>query len=695
MKPVRMMKLDENLYRITARQQDEDSLALRYGLIQLPSNGRAVDEIPGLSFDTSWDGCEEMLHDLEEEYRSIQPEKIEGMPEMKKAQGMRADSFGSFFIRFPISAEEKFYGLGEAGKDHLELRGKIYQNFTKYQADEIPIPLIMSNRGWGILINADGKHFVDVGCTDERYLCCMGGMDELDVLVFKGNDLSELLEMYTRLSGRPMVLPKWAYTLTYIAPLHADQFVVMDHAERFRNLAIPSHHISLEPGWMKKFYDMSTKKEWNLEKFHVPRWLEKREKPETFLSALRRMDYHVSLWLCIDYDLTDEAERRAGRREENQYEPWYQHLERFVNAGVDGFKLDPANMTDPYRLGEQSPSTLFGVCSNGVPFEKMHNINQTLLPMQMYEGFAKQMNKRPMLHYCGGYTGVQKWCAATTGDNGGQMGAMVWLLNLALSGCSNTTVDMDLYAPESIHFAFLAPWAHLNAWSGVRQPWYAGKEQCDMFIRYAKLRGRLLPYIYSAALEAHETGMPIIRPFPLAFPGYEMGENLITQYMVGPALMVGCYTDTLHLPKGDWIEAWTGDVISGDRTVSYHPPKEYGGALLMKEGAIIPTQETEEEMILNLFPGKQGMWTYILYEDDGESLEYEKGAIAKTKITLEADEKQIRLIIGECQGDYAGRMPGRNWHIRVHDGRLLEAKMMNCADRISNIEKIEDGSLGL
>jgi len=51
-----------------------------------------------------------------------------------------------------------------------------------------------------------------------------------------------------------------------------------------------------------------------------------------------------------------------------------------------------------------------------------------------------------------------------------------------------------------------------------------------MFIRYAKLQGRLLPYIYSAALEAHETGMPIIRPFPLAFPGYEMGENLITQY---------------------------------------------------------------------------------------------------------------------------------------------------------------------
>lgn len=693
MKPVRILKLDENIYRITARRTGEDSLALRYGLIRLPQNERAVEEIPGLSFETKWDGCEEQLKRLEEEYRSIQPETIEGMPEMEKAQGMKADFYGRFFIRFPIAKDEKFFGLGEAGKDHLELRGKIYQNFTKYQADEIPIPLVMSDHGWGILINADGKHFVDVGCTDEKYLSCMGGMDELDVLVFKGKNLSDLLDMYTRLSGRPMVLPKWAYTLTYIAPIHADQFVVMDHAERFRKLGIPCHHISLEPGWMNKFYDMSLEKDWNLEKFHVPRWLQKREKPETFLSALRRMDYHVSLWLCIDYDLTDEAERQAGRRKENQYEPWYQHLEKFVNAGADGFKLDPANMTDPYRLGEQSPSTLLGTYSNGVPFEKMHNINQTLLPMQMYEGFARQMNKRPMLHYCGGYTGVQKWCAATTGDNGGQMGAMVWLLNLALSGCSNTTVDMDLYTPESVHFAFLAPWAHLNAWSGVRQPWYAGEKQFDMFTRYAKMRGRLLPYIYSAAIEANRTGVPMIRPFPLAFPGFDPGENLLTQYMLGPHLMVGCYTDTLHLPNETWTDAWTGDAIAGNRSIAYRPPEGYGGALLIREGAIIPSQENEGEMILNLFPGETGKWNYTLYEDDGESLDYEKGALCQTHIAMEAKDGEIALHIGRGEGNYAGKPMARIWRIRIRDTRKIRVSLENDQDRIAAIEAREKGLL--
>ncbi len=693
MSAISIGKISDGVYHIWEAENPAPSYLRRYGLVSIPEKEESVEAIPGFSFECGWSGWEEELTALEKSHPIHREGTVIGAPEGEKTtdhaeKAVPAAEHGRFAIRFPVRPGEHFYGLGEGARESLCLNGAVYQNFAKYQADEIPIPFLMSDQGWGLMIVADGRHFVDVNRRRDGWLRCLGCADTLDVIVFQAGTMASILEKYLELAGKPQVLPRWAYGLTYIAPIFTNQAELLRDAEKMRELGIPCHHFSLEPGWMDKFYDMSTDKKWALERFHMPVWWMDGYHPETFIGALRRMGIHLSLWICVDYDLTDEAEHQAGGRSENAYEPWYQHLSKLVGVGIDGFKLDPANMVDPYLLKEQRHVDPDGICSNGEPFQRMHNLNQPLLAKQVYEGFVKQTGKRPMLHYCGGYTGIQRWCAATTGDNGGNEGSMIWLQNLALSGHSNTTVDMDLFDPASMHYAFFAPWAHLNAWQGVLQPWYAGEKPKAMFIRYARLRDRLLPYLYSAALQAHVTGLPMIRPMPLAFEDCKEAAEIKSQYLLGDFLMPGCFTNTLFLPGTGWLDAWSGAFLSGGQTVSCQVPEEWGGSLLIREGAVIPEQDEKGEIFLHLFPGRESVTLYTFYEDDGESVAYLEGAIGRTEMRLTGSKKEIRLEIGSRQGIYEGKPERRIWHIVLHDERKLTVHLNSAEDGYA-MEKID------
>ncbi len=587
------------------------------------------------------------------------------LPKRTPRDDIPGDGFG---VIFDIEDKERFYGLGEAATDRIELRGKSYQNYASYQFDEIPIPFFMSSDGWGVLINAYARNFVDVGERFNDKLIISGDKDYLDIFVLYGT-MPEMLKHYAKLTGKSMVLPGWAYGLNYIAPINADQFEVMRQAERIRQEKIGCDMISLEPRWMETFYDYSTNPEWNLEKFHMPKWLVRRGRTteETFIAALRRMGFHTSLWFCDYYDYSDEAERVFRGDDYNEFEPWYQHIGQFTHCGVDAFKLDPSD-----TLGRIEESVVY---ANGLPQKLMHNLNQVLITKQTYEGFAKQTGMRPMHHYSGGYIGTQKWGAATTGDNGGEHGAMIWLLTLAMSGFSNSTIDMNVHTPASLHFGFFVPWAHLNTWQGVNQPWWAGEDNYKLFKFYNRLRYRLFPYIYSSALEAHEEAMPIVRPMPLVFPEFEKGFDNVCQYMFGPSFMVCAYSDTVNLPEGKWEDYWTGEIYDGPCDIKPVIPKDRGGALFIKRGAIIPAMANEVDCIrdydnsvleIDVYP--EGKSEFILREDDMISLEYENKTSCHTQIICEADEDSTVITIGKSVGDYDGKPQKREFIVNVYGG---------------------------
>ena len=561
---------------------------------------------------------------------------------------------------------ERFYGLGAANTDRIVLNGKTYLERVVYQSNEMPVPFLMTKAGYGILCNSTWWHGIDVCARNPHEICWYLPDGDLDFFLFAGNTLADILERFTWITGRPALLPKWAYGLAFIDQYTADQYEIMRNAATFREKKLPCDSISLEPGWMEKRYDFSVEKKWNRGRFLIEEWARSKEpghiNPNFFTAALQRYGFKLHLWLCCEHDFTAEEERRIGNEVAPDIPDWFDHLKQFICDGASSFKLDPCHTVD--NADERR------TYANGKGEPEMHNLIQTLYVRDMYRGAAEYTGMRPMHHYCGGYTGTGAYTASNTGDNGGELQTLVWILSCGMSGISNLTCDMEVFQKRTLHYCFFTAWCQLNSWYGFAHPWWAGEEIEPIFAFYDRLRYRLLPYIYSTAITANLTGMPMCRAMPLMFED-EALQNAVCEYMFGENLLVGAFSDEIYLPEGTaWIDYWSGSVYEGGQTVKPEVPEDRGGFLFVRGGAVIPTdiprQHTEqgdtENIILELYP--YGVSHYDFYEDDGISLDYESGKRTVTRISMEKKNGECEIVIGERKGEFAG-IGKRTYTIRL------------------------------
>lgn len=570
---------------------------------------------------------------------------------------------------------ERFYGGGSTSRDHIQHRGEFLRMWTTYQQTEIPMPFMMSSRGWGVYNNSTRKSFFDIGNQQKSKFNIINTFDEADFFLMMGKDMPAILNEYTLVTGRTYVLPKWAYGLCFGPNMREEQFDILNDAVRFRQFDVPCDVFWLEPQWMEKRYDFSTKKKWNYDRFSPePYWLQD-QYPKTmhnrlFIGKLRSMGFHLGLWLCEEYDLSIQeediiAERTGGKLSGQEH--WMDHLTVFMDQGVEGFKLDPARTIDNHTNWEYY---------NGRTDKEMHNLNQVLLPKQMRELGRKYNGKRTWHHYCGGWSGTQHWTASTSGDNGGGKTALYDQLNLGMSGFLNTSCDVMSVPRElemqGLHFGLFLPWVQINSWFSMMHPFYYAKEEQDIYRFYVKLRYSLAPYIYSMALEAAQNGMPIVRSMPLCFPEDRNCDDMTYQYMFGDNFCVGIFTNEIYLPKGTWTDAWSGEkIVSKGETFTREYPSDRAGLLFIREGAIIPTQPDVEylgarpfdRVILKVYP--HGDSAYTMLDDDGESYEYENGGIASTLFESHERDGGVDVVVNPVQGSFKGMPSEREYSFRI------------------------------
>ena len=583
-------------------------------------------------------------------------------------------------ISIKMEDGERFYGGGSTSRDHIQHRGELLRMWTTYQHTEIPMPFMMSSRSWGIYDNTTRKSFFDVGSVRKDLFNIVNTYDEADFYLMAGEDMPAVLNAYTTVTGRTYVLPKWAYGLCFGPNMREEQFDILHDAAMFRQIDVPCDVFWLEPQWMAKRYDFTTKKRWNYDRFSPePYWVQdqypKQLHHRLFIGKLRSMGFHLGLWLCEEYDLSlveeDLIALREGRDTSGK-EHWMDHLKNFMDQGVQGFKLDPARTIDNHPDWQYY---------NGKSDDVMHNLNQVLLPKQMAELGRNYNGKRTWHHYCGGWSGTQHWTASTSGDNGGGKTALYDQLNLGMSGFLNTSCDVmsvprDLEMP-SLHFGLFLPWVQINSWFSMMQPFYYDKPEQDIYRFYVKLRYSLAPYIYSMALEATQDGMPIVRSMPLTFPEDRTCDDMTYQYMFGPWYCVGIFTNEIYLPKGTWTDAWTGErIVSKGETFTREYPADRAGLLFIREGAIIPSQEDVsylgarpfEKVTLNVYPCGDSRFTMM--DDDGETYGYEKGTIAKTLVECHEKEGVSKIIVNPVQGSFEGMPQTREYSFAVqNDGK--------------------------
>lgn len=585
---------------------------------------------------------------------------------------------------------ERFYGGGSTSRDHIQHRGEFLRMWTTYQQTEIPMPFMMSSRGWGVYNNSTRKSFFDIGSQQKTKFNIINTFDEADFFLMMGKDMPAILNEYTLVTGRTYVLPKWAYGLCFGPNMREEQFDILNDAVRFRQFDVPCDVFWLEPQWMEKRYDFSTKKKWNYDRFSPePYWLQD-QYPKTmhnrlFIGKLRSMGFHLGLWLCEEYDLSIQeediiAERTGGKLSGQEH--WMDHLTVFMDQGVEGFKLDPARTIDNHTNWEYY---------NGRTDKEMHNLNQVLLPKQMRELGRKYNGKRTWHHYCGGWSGTQHWTASTSGDNGGGKTALYDQLNLGMSGFLNTSCDVMSVPRElemqGLHFGLFLPWVQINSWFSMMHPFYYAKEEQDIYRFYVKLRYSLAPYIYSMALEAAQNGMPIVRSMPLCFPDDRNCDDMTYQYMFGDNFCVGIFTNEIYLPKGTWTDAWSGEkIVSKGETFTREYPSKRAGLLFIREGAIIPTQPDVEylgarpfdRVILKVYP--HGDSAYTMLDDDGESYEYENGGIASTLFESHERDGGVDVVVNPVQGSFKGMPSEREYSFRIQrDSRPASVSLNGAA----------------
>lgn len=585
---------------------------------------------------------------------------------------------------------ERFYGGGSTSRDHIQHRGEFLRMWTTYQQTEIPMPFMMSSRGWGVYNNSTRKSFFDIGSQQKSKFNIINTFDEADFYLMMGKDMPAILNEYTLVTGRTYVLPKWAYGLCFGPNMREEQFDILNDAVRFRQFDVPCDVFWLEPQWMEKRYDFSTKKKWNYDRFSPePYWLQD-QYPKTmhnrlFIGKLRSMGFHLGLWLCEEYDLSIQeediiAERTGGKLSGQEH--WMDHLTVFMDQGVEGFKLDPARTIDNHTNWEYY---------NGRTDKEMHNLNQVLLPKQMRELGRKYNGKRTWHHYCGGWSGTQHWTASTSGDNGGGKTALYDQLNLGMSGFLNTSCDVMSVPRElemqGLHFGLFLPWVQINSWFSMMHPFYYAKEEQDIYRFYVKLRYSLAPYIYSMALEAAQNGMPIVRSMPLCFPDDRNCDDMTYQYMFGDNFCVGIFTNEIYLPKGTWTDAWSGEkIVSKGETFTREYPSNRAGLLFIREGAIIPTQPDVEylgarpfdRVILKVYP--HGDSAYTMLDDDGESYEYENGGVASTLFESHERDGGVEVVVNPVQGSFKGMPSEREYSFRIQrDSRPASVSLNGAA----------------
>jgi alpha-glucosidase len=324
---------------------------------------------------------------------------------------------GGFSFSLILDKDDRLYGLGDLTRDRLEMRGLRDVSWVWNVKSYAPMPVFWSSRGWGVFVNTTWRTALDVdsGGDGLMKITCEGGAAE--VYFFLAESPAEMLERITSITGRPCLLPKWAYGLTFVCNLKANAREVLDDALAMRREGIPCDALGLEPGWMSVDYDYSTKKTWHPERFYFSSWAPE----DTFIAALRRLGFKLSLWLCCDYDLAWEEERAVRESEELSLkvngsdghhpddfekdphfghgpclmdkltvrdEPWFEHLKAFVDAGARAFKLDGALQVNEH------PDRLWG---GRYLDAEMHNLYPTLLNKQMYEGFRRHCGLRPMV----------------------------------------------------------------------------------------------------------------------------------------------------------------------------------------------------------------------------------------------------------------------------------------------------------
>jgi len=509
-----------------------------------------------------------------------------------------ADGSVAFHETLTLAADEQLFGLGmQFGP--LNKRGQRLvswiqdtSGFTSSSVTYMNVPFFLSSRGYGVFINHTSPITYELGWPSLQSVAFQVEDPYLDYFLIYGPSPKEILDRYTDLTGKSPLPPLWSFGMWMSRSRYATRAQVEEVVTGLREREIPCDVVNLDPRWLKE-----TKKRivpgcdfvWNDEDFPdragFVRWLSERgvklclwENPYIWEGTPmyeegRKRGYLVrtkggGLAQPVGHPyagLPDFSNPRAVR--------WWQDKHRpLLHDGVAAFKTD---------YGDTVPEdTLF---ADGRTGKQVHNIYTLLLNRATFD-VIRQEKGQGLVWARSGYAGSQRYPVNWTGDTpstfDGMASALRAGLSLSLSGIPFWSHDIGGFWPSGdpgaptaelyirwAQFGLLSSHARFHGTS-PREPWAYGEQAVAIVREFARLRYRLLPYLYALAHEACETGVPVVRPLLLEYPDDPYAYHAELEYMLGPYLLVAPVFNAegrcqLYLPPGSWYDFWSGERLEG------------------------------------------------------------------------------------------------------------------------------------
>lgn len=496
-----------------------------------------------------------------------------------------------------LSVGECVYGLGERFTPFIK-NGQVVDMWNEDggTASELTyknIPFYITNENYGVFINHPEKVSFEVASEQvERVQFSVAG-EKLEYCIIGGANMKEVLQNYTKLSGKPSLPPAWSFGLwlTTSFTTSYDEAAVNEFVEGMFERDIPLHVFHFDCFWMKEAEWCNF--EWDNRVF---------SEPEAMLKRLKDKGLKICVWINpyiaqksklfkegmekgylvkkINGDVWQWDKWQAGMGLVDFTNPeacaWYQEkLKALLDMGVDSFKTD---------FGERIPTEEVAYYDGSDPI-KMHNFYTYLYNKVVFDLLIKERGQNEAALFARSATACcQQFPIHWGGDCWGTYESMAETLRGGLSLCmsgfgfwSHDISGFEKTAPPDIYkrwvaFGLLSTHSRLHGSTSYRVPWLFDEEAVDVLRHFTKLKCALMPYIYNQACETTEYGYPMMRSMVMEFDDTAC-KYLDTQYMLGDALMVAPIfndkgTVTYYLPEGRWMNFLTGKEVEGGRYIN-------------------------------------------------------------------------------------------------------------------------------
>lgn len=494
-----------------------------------------------------------------------------------------------------LQVGENVYGLGERFTAFVK-NGQVVETWnedggTSSQVSYKSVPFYMTNKGYGVYVDHTDNVSFEVASEKVEYVGFSVPGEEIRYCLIYGPTPREILKNYTAYTGRPALPPAWSFGLWLSTSFttNYDEETTSSFIQGMADREIPMSVFHFDCFWMKEFQwcDFT----WDervfpdtvgmLKRYHdrglkICAWINPYIAQGTpFFREGKENGYLVKradgkgVWQTDNWQagmgLVDFTNPAACK--------WYtDKLKTLLGMGVDCFKTD---------FGERIPTNVSWY--DGSDPGGMHNYYTYLYNKCVFDLLKEAKGEgEAVLFARSACAGGQQFPVHWGGDCSANYPSMAETirggLSFAMSGFSfwshdisgfESTASPDLYKRWAA-FGLLSSHSRLHGSGSYRVPWLFGEEAVDVVRFFAKMKCRLMPYLYSMAVLSHEEGTPMMRPMVFEYPEDPAAAALDMQYMFGDALLVAPVLREdkkawFYLPEGIWTDYFTGEVKEGGR----------------------------------------------------------------------------------------------------------------------------------